>query len=102
MANDHVVAFVGEGDLAIVAAGLEDHAYRDDEPPHLGDPTMGAGQGRGAGQHEHDVGAHRSPDHRVVSATERGEELPANRASRSEASVSSLGISPHRPSEGGA
>jgi hypothetical protein len=101
MADDHVVAVVEEGDLTVVAAGLEDHPQGDHEPSHLGDPTVGAGQGGRAGEHEHDVGAHRRSDHRVVPATERRQQLrEESLALGGQCFVA--GHPPDRPSGGGA
>jgi hypothetical protein len=75
MADDHLIALVEEGDLAVIATGLEHHPQCDDEMSHLGDPPVRPGERRGPRQLENHVGAHRSADHVVVTAAERGEEL---------------------------
>jgi hypothetical protein len=101
MTDDHLVAVVLEGDLPVVAARLQNHPQRDDEPAHLGDPTMGTGERRGAGQREHDVGTHRGSDHRVVPATERRQQLrEESLALGGQCFVA--GHPPDRPSGGGA
>lgn len=75
MADDHLIAFVEEGDLAVGATRLKDHPQRDDEMSHFSDPFVCPGKRRGPGQNENHVGAHRSADHGVVTAPECGQKL---------------------------
>jgi len=72
-APDHLVAGVEEGDGA--AARIEHHPRRDHEWPDLLESSIGPGERGGALQLENDVRPHRSPDHLVITAAERGQEL---------------------------